>query len=313
MQHARCAGYAVRRALLIAFVIVRRLLASSLRRLAAVLALIVATNVACGDRQVQNGPPLSAGVTPTAATTRHAGERIAFDDGVALTVDRAEPEVANQAAWSAPGMRYVAVLVRIENAAASPITIAINQFNVVDDRGIAHTISAASMRSDRLAAPTNLAAGASVAGSLLFELPIPTISFVVGFRNVAVALATPAAARISGKLSYPSDFMPPLAIYAFSPDGVPARPLFGTRTTGGTTSYVLDGLAPGSYVIVAYTTSTGPNYGAAGYTRAVTCGLRPNCTDHRLIVLNLRAGEAMNGVDPTDYQPPSAFPPRPPM
>jgi hypothetical protein len=257
--------------------------------------------------------PASAIATgPAGSQTARAGERVTFNDGLAVTIAAAEADVSKRAIWPAEGTRYVAVFLSADNAGSTTIKLDGTQPTAVDDQGTAHGPVASSTRDDRLRLPLDLVAGSSAQGSVLFELPNATTTFSVRFRSVAISLGLPAAARISGRLSYPSDFMPPMSIYAFTMQANSLVAVFRAHTKGGVTTYALEGLAPGRYTVVAYSSFDRTNYLASGYTRAVPCGLQQACTDHALIPVAVRAGDAVPNIDPTDFAPgATGFPPLP--
>jgi len=117
---------------------------------------------------------------------------------------------------------------------------------------------------------------------------------------------TPALGSISGTLSYPSQFIPPLRVVAFLVDSSGYRYV---DTAENQTTYQIGGLAPGSYHVVAYTLDGAL---AGGYTQMVLCGLRVECTDHSLIKVLVHPGQDTPNIDPADwYAPPGAFPPMP--
>ncbi|MBV6394619.1 MAG: hypothetical protein HFACDABA_00185 [Anaerolineales bacterium] len=118
--------------------------------------------------------------------------------------------------------------------------------------------------------------------------------------------ATPAPGSISGKLSYPSSFLPPLRVIAFRVDGEYYRYV---DTLQNQSAYQITGLAPGLYRVVAYTLDGAL---AGGYSQMVPCGLLASCADHSLIEVEVKAGQDTPNVDPADwYAPEGSFPPMP--
>lgn len=118
---------------------------------------------------------------------------------------------------------------------------------------------------------------------------------------------------IRGKLSYPSEFIPPLRIVAFRlENGAWDQQYVYVDTILNAGEYQIDGLAQGFYWVVAYTIPGGegiPNGLSAGYTQAVPCGLSASCTDHSLIAVEVKGGQVTGGVDPGDwYAPEGSFP-----
>jgi hypothetical protein len=164
--------------------------------------------------------------------------------------------------------------------------------------------------------------------------PIPTVSTP---SPTPQPTATPVAPPFSpqpgattGSLEYPSEFIPPLTVYAistadqrvwFSVD-TPRYPL--ATNTPPRPSYTITGVAPGTYVVIAYRNDGQGSPG--GYTRAAaSCrGLQsqpppPACNDHSLVPVIVAAGQTVSGIDVTDWavgftgagQPTSSIPPRP--
>jgi hypothetical protein len=113
---------------------------------------------------------------------------------------------------------------------------------------------------------------------------------------------------ISGSIGYPSDAIPPLWIVAFQKDDL--KKYQKVETSPNQATFVIQNLAPGSYVVVAYPKSNDPLRG--GYSKAVPCGLLASCSDHSLIPVPVEAGKTSKGVQVTDwYAPENAFPPKP--
>lgn len=115
--------------------------------------------------------------------------------------------------------------------------------------------------------------------------------------------------NISGKLSYPSEFIPPLRIVAFA---VGSDTWYAVDAEANQREYLLGGLPPGTYHVVAYLRDSPQTGLAGGYSQMVPCGLSADCTDHSLVDVEVRAGETTTGIDPGDwYAPEGAFPPDP--
>lgn len=147
-------------------------------------------------------------------------------------------------------------------------------------------------------------------GSTQVAPPIqPTAS--LSARDFITPLGT-----VTGKLSFPSSFIPAMRIAFFSlTDG--SVSYADTDMNQGT--YSMD-LPAGSYHVIAYPYSAGmgkppagsPIAGAAGgYTQFVLCGLTADCTDHSLIPITVTVGQTVM-VSPGDwYAPEGTFPPMP--
>jgi hypothetical protein len=133
--------------------------------------------------------------------------------------------------------------------------------------------------------------------------------------TVSPPTLAPATGMVTGRLSYPSSFIPPMRVVFFSmPDGKASW--VDTSMNQGT--YAIE-LPPGTYHAVAYPysadTYTAPAPGsptlAGGYTPAVSCGLTVDCTDHTLLAITVTAGQTVS-ADPGDwYAPEGSFPPMP--
>lgn len=118
--------------------------------------------------------------------------------------------------------------------------------------------------------------------------------------------ATPEPGSISGMLSYPSSFIPPLRVVAFQVNSFYYRYV---DTMQNQSTYQIAGLAPGMYHVVAYIMDG--SY-AGGYTQMVPCGLQASCTDHSLIDVEVKSGQDTPNVNPGDwYALDGTFPPKP--
>ena len=120
------------------------------------------------------------------------------------------------------------------------------------------------------------------------------------------ATATPVPGSISGTLSYPSEFIPPLRVVAFNANGFNYRYVDTMLNQG---AFQITGLAPGTYHVVAYVID---GTLAGGYTQAVPCGLAFECADHTLLDVIVISGKDTPDILPADwYAPEGFFPPMP--
>ena len=125
--------------------------------------------------------------------------------------------------------------------------------------------------------------------------------------NLGVGGETAGTGGIAGRLSYPSSFIPSMMVVAFEVNGPNYRYVL---TIENSPTYQIDGLAPGTYFVVAYPASDSSYPG--GYSSAVPCGLLASCTDHSLIPVEVKSDEVTQGIDPGDfYAPPGTFPAAP--
>ncbi len=130
-------------------------------------------------------------------------------------------------------------------------------------------------------------------------------------RELPASTASSMTGSIQGRLSYPSEMVPPLRIVAFRViNGQQTGDYEFINTIVGQNQYQMDGLPVGSYWVVAYTINEqGQASGlAGGYTKAVPCGLSVECSDRSLIPVEVQAGQT-SSADPADwYAPPGSFP-----
>jgi hypothetical protein len=134
------------------------------------------------------------------------------------------------------------------------------------------------------------------------EVLIPTIPPVPTLPTVQ------ATGGISGHLSYPSDFIPPLRVVAFN--AANTFIYYFLDTAPNQPDYAISGLPVGIYHVVSYRIDASPL--AGGYTQMVPCGLAYGCNDHSFIEVKVSAGQTTTGIDPGDwYAEAGTFPPMP--
>jgi len=130
----------------------------------------------------------------------------------------------------------------------------------------------------------------------------------------ATALPPTSAAStgsIAGRLNYPADSLPAMYVVAYR---VGTHDYQYIITQAGQSTYTIEELPPGTYNVIAYTVGGGsfPAGFAGGYTKAVTCGLAPECANHTLVDVSVAAGEVATGANVLDwYAPLGTFPPFP--
>ena len=111
---------------------------------------------------------------------------------------------------------------------------------------------------------------------------------------------------VTGKLEYPSEFIPPLRVVAFNQNH---GTYFWVDTAQNQQYYEIKGLTPGDYTVVAYYRGTDMT---GGYTTFVVCGFAPGCNNHSLNIVHIDAGTNAVNINPNDwYAPVGAFPPDP--
>ena len=132
--------------------------------------------------------------------------------------------------------------------------------------------------------------------------------------------SVPSSGTLAGKLSYPSEFIPPMRVAAFNladgkayfVDTAKNQAEYSLNVPAGTyyvVSYPHDGTPGNTGQVNSYTLGGGPF--AGGYTQMVPCGLSVGCDDHSLLPVTVTAGETAS-ADPGDwYAPDGTFPPMP--
>lgn len=127
---------------------------------------------------------------------------------------------------------------------------------------------------------------------------------------IEVPVIVPETGFISGHLSYPSDFIPPLRIVFWNVNSSAYQYI---DTSVNQFEYNIE-LPVGTYYVVAYAMDEFgvPTGLAGGYTKMVPCGLQYGCEDHALIPVAVPAGATVSDIDPGDwYGDSAAFPPVP--
>ncbi len=131
------------------------------------------------------------------------------------------------------------------------------------------------------------------------QTPVPTMGQAIP------TMVKPASGSISGKLSYPSEVIPPLRVVAINTE---TGEFYSTEVIDNGV-YVLDGVPVGTYHVVAYLRDKSGSAGSGGFSHAVLCGLTVNCTDHSLVDVEVRDGENITEINPADwYAPDGTFP-----
>lgn len=158
--------------------------------------------------------------------------------------------------------------------------------------------------------------------------PVPATTAPARPSPTATASPPPAptgTGAISGRFSYPSDFIPPVTVYAiggidqriwysveFPGYGNPPRPTAQPGTEPGT--YTLIGVAPGTYWVVAYR-NDGQKPDPGIHTREAECLRRtPSgpCPDQTPKVVTVTAGQTTREIDIVSWWPGSGLMPPPP-
>lgn len=132
-----------------------------------------------------------------------------------------------------------------------------------------------------------------------------------GLSNLSSQAANPQSSAMSGTIigvvTYPSDYIPPMRIYAIAADGTGH---YQIKTSTSQSRFTIRNVSSGKYYVVAYTAEAPGLVG--GWSKAVPCGLRNTCRDHSLIPVTVAPGTTATGIRVSDwYAPPGAFPSEP--
>jgi hypothetical protein len=129
-------------------------------------------------------------------------------------------------------------------------------------------------------------------------------------QPVADAAATPQVGVIEGALSYPSDFIPPDMVICA--ENLATKQIYSTHRhlKSGKYQYKVGyrlEVPPGDYQVYAQLPDP-TKYGAgfpkdyrAYYSEFVKCGQTVDCKSHAPIVVTVRSGETVGGIDPQDW------------
>lgn len=127
--------------------------------------------------------------------------------------------------------------------------------------------------------------------------------------DAAPAMAAPAAARLQGRVAYPSEELPAMRVCALATDDPGTAHCVGTAVNQA--HYDL-ALPAGEWWLLAWPLDTGTAGDPGLYSAASEClgsgGL--GCDDHALQPVRVAAGEVVEGLDINDwYYDPREFPP----
>ena len=123
----------------------------------------------------------------------------------------------------------------------------------------------------------------------------PAVASQASEAPAAAATTAGSTGRITGTLSYPSEYLPPMRVCAF--ELAEATP-YCVRTGKDQAQYRLDGVPPGDYLVLAFPQEADALPG--GYTGCVP-GLSADCGDHDLKPIIVAAGQTTPDIDPADY------------
>jgi hypothetical protein len=166
-----------------------------------------------------------------------------------------------------------------------------------------------------------------------FPIPSPTSTSVPTSTPVPTTAPTPAwpprlnhpytptgddaTGRIRGRLFFPSEYIPPLAIYAVATDGSTFYRVDTESVPPGEPEYEIAEVGPGTYHVYGYPVAGDvPLGGAYSYLAACEAGHFPPPSEgcwakpqHDLAPVEVGAGQAVEEIDLFDWYGPALPPP----
>jgi len=112
---------------------------------------------------------------------------------------------------------------------------------------------------------------------------------------------------ISGTITFPGDYVPPLRVYAISTDGRAHKMI---ETPKAQNKFTIDDIPSGQYHVVAYPYQKEASFEAVAWTKAARCVKGP--CDHSLVPVNVVAGKTVDGVLLADWYVPAKMLPADP-
>ena len=160
------------------------------------------------------------------------------------------------------------------------------------------------IRPSQLPTPAAIEPIATVISTQPAGIPTDTMEVVIPTETATETLQY---GTVNGRLSYPSEFLPPQRVILYLESDFTQYYFVDTQLNQGT--YTIQ-VPAGTYFVVAYVIDNASF--AAGYSAAVPCGLSVDCNDHALIPITVTAGATLNDINPGDwYAPEGSFPPMP--
>ena len=136
----------------------------------------------------------------------------------------------------------------------------------------------------------------------IFLISLLTIALPAQANELASQTAT-----ISGELSYPGDYLPPLIVCA---EAVNSKKIHCTgkrvpNRKNGKSIYNLKVPAGSYYVFATVANGEEPAEDVIGYkayySEYVKCGLKVDCPSHNPVKVTVRANQVLKGINPEDW------------
>jgi hypothetical protein len=171
-------------------------------------------------------------------------------------------------------------------------------------------VAAAAACTPRAASPSSPATSSATSASTVGGATTTPAATPTSGAPSTVEPATTGA--ITGLVAYPAEGHPAMTICAFATTDRSVHFCVDVpqATTPPKSPYTISGVRPGTYNLFAY--AAGNDRAGGAYTEYVRCGLKASCSDHTLVDVAVRAGDAVRDIEVSDwYGPTEAFPPRP--
>jgi hypothetical protein len=119
-----------------------------------------------------------------------------------------------------------------------------------------------------------------------------------GEKTTVAAKPQSMTAKISGKVSFPSEVLPEDLTVVIRNNG--SGKLYTTRDWNRkTNNYLIEVEAPGVYEVFALSQQMS-GY-KAYYSEFVVCGMQAECKSHKPVILDVQPGMELNNIDPGDW------------
>jgi len=129
----------------------------------------------------------------------------------------------------------------------------------------------------------------------------PTKTPVIEPSSKPTKTPTPKSGYISGTVSYPSEYIPEGIIVCAESDLTVDDSCTDDITASEMSGYTYNlEVPPGSYYVYSFDPESGDGY-QAYYTKFVTCGYDISCPSHEHILVEVSAGQTIEGIDPGDW------------
>jgi hypothetical protein len=130
--------------------------------------------------------------TPTPDATiapQKVGDPISYTNGWSVTVTKWQEQPPSRFATPEPGLRFVAITIRLDNASAVNVQATPTYFKLQDGSGIRRSRESFIDRSDQLATST-VAPGGFISGTIVFAAPVGDTKLTVVYEQPGYAQAT---------------------------------------------------------------------------------------------------------------------------